>query len=530
MTESSLPSGPSGPAFLDLIDLASETCGGAAIACNDEFFAEKENLLKPAEAVWKDHLYTDRGKWMDGWETRRRRPQPAVGHANMDGEHDWCIVRLGMPGVIRGIVVDTAFFKGNFPESCMISAASIEDALDLGALEAATWTEILPRSPLQGDHKNMFTIAHDQRVTHLKLEIFPDGGVARLRVHGEVVPEWARLRTLGGPVDLAALENGAVVETCSDMFFGSRNNLIKPGPPFNMSDGWETRRRRGPGNDWAIVRLAAAGMVEKVEIDTTHFKGNAPGRCRLEGVNAPGVPADQLTGWRTLVESPLQPHTRHVFDGALRRVGELTHLRLSVFPCGGIARLRAWGNLAIDVESPTMMGVAKLGSLTPDERRTAFLRCCASRVWADGMVHEGVYEDLPALLRHAERLWWLLGPAAHNEAFAGHPAIGEVKVPTSGDAAWSTGEQKVANAAATSVLAELAEANRRYREKFGFVFLVCAQGRSAEAMLADLRVRFERSPEAELQTAAEEQIKITRLRLVKLANELGDRALLERAR
>src|SRR3954470_17236946 len=293
--------------FLDLPDLACETVGGAAIACNDEFFAEKDSLLRDHPAVWKDHAYTDRGKRMDGWETRRRRPPDAVGHASPGGDHDWCIVRLGMPGAIRGVVVDTAFFRGNYPASCALSAAEIDDALDLRALDAATWIEILPNSPLAGDTRNAFSIpalpgpglsgtapagaAGDRRFTHVRLDIFPDGGVARLRVHGEVVPRWSRLAALGGPIDLAALEHGAVVESCSDMFFGSRNNLIKPGPSRSMADGWETRRRRtsssgahpgpGGGNDWAIVRLAAAGTIERLEIDTSHFKGNAPGRCTV---------------------------------------------------------------------------------------------------------------------------------------------------------------------------------------------------------------------------------------------------------
>src|SRR6185369_8088070 len=155
---------------------------------------------------------------------------------------------------------------------------------DLRALRNATWIELVPRSPLQGDHKNAFAVANAGRFTHVRLDIFPDGGVARLRVHGEVVPVWSRLR---GPLDLAALENGAVVETCSDMFFGSRNNLIKAGPSRSMADGWETRRKRGPGNEWAIIRLATAGTIDQLEIDTSHFKGNAPALCTVEGVYAP---------------------------------------------------------------------------------------------------------------------------------------------------------------------------------------------------------------------------------------------------
>ena len=508
---------PELPAFTDLPDLASDSVGGAALLCNDEFFAEKENLLKPAAAVWKDHLYTDRGKWMDGWETRRYRPPGGVAPGADSTIHDWCIVRLGLPGVIRGVVIDTAWFRGNYPASSALHATEIDDPLDLRALETAAWTEILPRTDLKGDHKNAFKIASGRRFTHLRLEIFPDGGVARLRVHGDVVPVWSRLRALGGAVDLAALENGAVVETCSDMFFGSRNNLIKPGPSLSMADGWETRRRRGPGNDWAIIRLATAGSIERLLIDTSHFKGNAPARATVEGVHAPGVAADRLAGWRTLIDTALQAHTRHVFDRELRRVGPMTHLRLSVFPCGGVARLRAWGTLSPEVPP----GLAALDAMTTDNARAALQRCCGSRAWVEQMIQARPFEDASALLRIGERIWWSLTEADHREAFAAHPKIGEAKVPASGDATWSTTEQSTAAAASAHTLAELAAANQEYEAKHGFLFIVCATGRSAETMLADLRRRLTTSTREELHTAAEEQAAITRLRLTKLTGELA---------
>jgi allantoicase len=469
---------------------------------------------------------------MDGWESRRRRPLRAGahaspgglgdGHPSPEGDHDWCIVRLGMPGVIRGVVVDTAFFRGNYPEACALYASEIDDALDLRALETCAWTQILPRAPLAGDTRNAFAIEVDRRFTHVRLEIFPDGGVARLRVHGEVAPRWSRLGALGGPIDLAALEHGAVVEACSDMFFGSRNNLIKPGPSRSMADGWETRRRRGPGHDWAIVRLAAAGTIERLEIDTTHFKGNAPGRCTVEGVDAPGTApgtAEALAGWRLLLGSPLQPHTRHIFDDELRRTGPVTHLRLSVFPDGGVARLRAYGQLAI--EAGAALGIAKLNALPSEDARAALRRCCGSSRWAEAMTAARPFEDLPAILRIAERTWWSLDEAAHREAFAAHPRIGEAEVPATGDAAWSAGEQRAAQAAGDTLAAELAEANRAYLERHGFLFIVCATGRTAGALLAELRARTPNTAAGELRTAAEEQIKITRLRLHKLIGELA---------
>jgi allantoicase len=497
-----------GPAFLDLPDLAGEGFGGAAIACNDEFFAEKENLLKPAAAVWQEGVYTDRGKWMDGWETRRRRD---------GGDRDWCVIRLGMPGVIRGVVVDTAWFRGNYPAEAQLEACQLDDALDLAALEEVPWRTIVPRSRLEGDHQNLFAVATAARATHVRLTIFPDGGVARLRVHGEVAPSWDRLRALGGPIDLAALEHGAVVESCSDMFFGSRNNLIKPGPSRSMADGWETRRRRGPGNDWAIIRLAAAGAIERLAIDTTHFKGNAPGRCEVDGVYAPGVAADQLFGWRRLVASPLQAHTRHVFDDALRRIGNLTHLRLSVFPDGGVARLRAWGNLAPATDAAAA-GLVALNSLFDDEATAALLRCCGSTRWAAQLAAARPFEDVAALMRIAERTWWRLSDDDHREAFAAHPQIGANK-----SSQWSTDEQRGAAAADARVQQQLADANREYLDRFGFIYIVCASGRSADSMLAELDARIGNTLMDELRTAAEEQAKIFRLRLGKLVAELGAR-------
>jgi allantoicase len=482
------------PDWNDLPDLACEDVGGAAILTNDEFFAEKENLLRARAAEWREHVYTDRGKWMDGWETRRRR-EPG---------HDWVVIRLGMPGRVRGVVVDTAFFRGNFPEACSIEACAIDDPLDQRALDGAAWTEVLPRATLAGDTKNHFPIAHAERVTHLRLRVFPDGGVARLRVHGEVVPDLAGLRARG-ELDLAALEHGAWVESCSDMFFGSRNNLIKPGPSRSMADGWETRRRRGPGNDWAIVRLAAPGTIERLELDTSHFKGNAPGRCMVEGR------WDPAQDWRVLLASPLQPHTRHVFARELRRAGVVSHLRLSVFPDGGVARLRAWGRLDAEKDQ----ALTKLNALSSDEATAALVRCCASKRWAGTLAAARPFEDRAALLRIAERAWWQLREDDWLEAFAAHPRIGD-----RGGSAWSAGEQAAASAATDSVAAELAELNQAYADRFGFVFLICATGRGAASILDDLRARLGADRDAEVRTAAEEQAKITRLRLAKLLTEL----------
>jgi allantoicase len=319
--------------FTELIDLASVRLGGAVIQANDEFFAPKENLLREGAPVFIDGKYTERGKWMDGWETRRRRT----------AGHDWCIVRLGLPGIVRGVVVDTTHFKGNYPEACSIEACTLAGPLTAEQVHDASWRELLGHSELLGDARNPFAVAARERVTHLRLNIYPDGGVARLRVHGQVTPDWARLRARGGQVDLAAVENGGRVIAASDMFFGHRHNLIMPGRGTSMADGWETKRRRGPGNDWVVIELGRAGEIERVELDTIHFKGNAPGSCMLETCSGSNDDVPE-TGWHVLLpQTALQPDMLHVFEDQLNATGNATHARLNIYPDGGVSRLRLFG-------------------------------------------------------------------------------------------------------------------------------------------------------------------------------------------
>ena len=326
--------------FTELIDLAAERLGGAVLFANDEFFAPKENLLKSSQPIFIEGKYTDLGKWMDGWESRRRRTPG----------YDWCLIRLGLPGMIRGVVVDTSHFKGNYPEQCSLEACAVDGQPRVEQLigEGTEWIEILPRSALQGDSENLFPIHSPQRFTHLRLKIFPDGGVARLRVYGEVKPDWGRLKRSGGETDLAAVENGGLVLACSDMFFGHRHNLIMPGRAHNMSDGWETKRRRGPGHDWVVIKLGTPGSIHRVEVDTSYFKGNFPESCSLEAANAAGVVVEESTlaslSWREILpRTLLQAHTRHFFEEEIKEAGVVTHVRFNIFPDGGVSRLRLFG-------------------------------------------------------------------------------------------------------------------------------------------------------------------------------------------
>ena len=318
-----------------LLDLASDRLGGKVLAANDEFFAPKENLIADTDPVWDAGKFTPRGKWMDGWETRRRR-EPG---------HDWALVKLGIPGIVLHVVIDTAHFTGNFPESASIEAIDLPGDPDIVGLvrDPSRWTEIVPRREIRGDTRNEIELKGTKQVTHVRLVIHPDGGVARLRMLGEPVPPDGLLDGTR-EVDLAAVHNGARAIDCSDRHYSSPNRMLVPGRAQGMWDGWETKRRRGPGNDWAVIRLAGRGSVSRIELDTTHFKGNAPGSCDVEGIDARGATIGglRLAAWTPVVEErPVTPDHRHRFDGL--DGGPFTHLRLNIYPDGGVARFRAWG-------------------------------------------------------------------------------------------------------------------------------------------------------------------------------------------
>jgi allantoicase len=325
-----------------LVDLASARVGGAVLLANDEFFAEKENLLKPGRGIFIPDKYTDHGKWMDGWETRRRRTPG----------HDWCVVQLGLRGVIKQVDIDTNHFLGNHPPAASLDAISTSSKFpnDLDAAQALSWTPILPESPLNPGSQNLFAVSSDQVWTHLRLNIFPDGGVARLRVYGTVLPDWNKMKP-GELVDLAAVENGGVPLVCSDMFFSSMNNLIMPGRSENMGDGWETKRRRGPGYDWLVLKLGRPGSIQKIEVDTNHFKGNYPDSCSIEGcVASAHASSEELTraeaGWKEILpKTRLKADARHFFEKELSPLAGCTHVRLNIYPDGGVSRLRLWGTL-----------------------------------------------------------------------------------------------------------------------------------------------------------------------------------------
>jgi allantoicase len=312
------------------------------------------------------------------------------------------------------------------------------------------------------------------------------------------------------------------VLTCSDMFFGERRNLIMPDRAINMSDGWETRRRRGPGHDWCIVALGARATLTRLLIDTNHFKGNYPDTCAVEVCDAPGATIEALmseeTQWRTLLEkTKLQAHTRHYFENELQTTRSATHLKLSVYPDGGVSRLRAYG--VIDQDTRMGLGVRRFDTLPPRMAEAAIRQCCGSSSWVKSMMNARPFGSAQAVFTHADIAWNACGKSDWLEAFEAHPRIGESKAaPTqsAAAAAWSRQEQAGVNVATEDVRTALAEINRAYEKRFGFIYIVCATGRTAEDMLAYAQTRINNTRDAELCNAAAEQHKITRLRLEKL--------------
>lgn len=345
-SHSSTESSAAAPSFLAYPDLAARLFGGAVVAANDELFGERENLIKPGAPRFDESKFGHKGKVYDGWETRRRR----------DDGHDYAVVRLGSAGVVRGVVVDTSWFTGNYPPYISIEASAVDGYPSVDELLAGRWEPLVAKAAAAGDTANAYEVDDDRCWTHVRLSIYPDGGVARFRVHGEVLPD---PRFMAGTVDLIAAENGARLVDCSDAFYSSPANIIMPGRARHMGEGWENARRRDDGNDFATFALAGQGIVRHVEIDTSYFVGNAPGWVRLSTIDAGSVDSDgrpvdvsaaelkAFSTWTDLIpKARVQPDTRHRFITDV--AAPATHVHLDVYPDGGLSRLRVWGELTAD--------------------------------------------------------------------------------------------------------------------------------------------------------------------------------------
>lgn len=508
-----------------LTDLSLHATGSFVLYATDDYFAPKEALLRPGPPEWREGAYTDRGKWMDGWESQRRR---APGH-------DFAIVRLGTPGSIEAVLCDTTHFKGNAPERVSIEAieapvtATTEallalpvarDAAEHDAHGGRAWLEIVPATAVEPDHANVLGPARAlPRATHVRLRIHPDGGVARLRVFGRVRPDPRRFWG-SAAIDLAAIEHGGTIAAQSDAFFGPPSHLLLPGRGADMGGGWETRRRRTPGSDWCVIALGRRGKIERIEIDTHLFKGNAPQAAAIEWLDAGEPAAADLErrlaashGWRTLLSRvPLAPHLRHAFD--LARPEAATHLRVHIFPHGGVNRLRAFGHALDTAGERSALDVLHA---TAGAAREELLRSfCSSRAFVARLnerLPAGSVRDLFAAAAEAlaslEEPDWL-------EAFAAHPRLGAAQAPpgaTAQSTAWSRGEQAGVAGGDGAVLARLAAANDEYAQRFGFTFIAFAGGRGADDLLPLLEARLGNERGIEIENAAREQAGITRHRI-----------------
>ncbi|MFH7045210.1 allantoicase [Acinetobacter johnsonii] len=318
-------------------NLADERIGAKVIDCSDDFFAEAKRMLNASAPIFVEDKFDDHGKWMDGWETRRKR------HAG----YDWCIVKLGVAGKIRGLDIDTTFFTGNYPASAALEACYAPS----DELEQVEWQSFLPNSILGSSQHHIFHVESEQVFTHIRLNIFPDGGVARLRIYGEVQ---IQIKDSGQTLDLLALENGGRVIAYSDAHFGHPRNLINPGRGVNMGDGWETKRRREPGFDWCVLALGQTGTIEKIEIDTAHFKGNFPAQVSIQAVYVKDATDPQLIPqsmfWPFLLEAQdMQMDHVHSYIDQVLAHEKISHIRINMIPDGGISRIRLWGKVTTTV-------------------------------------------------------------------------------------------------------------------------------------------------------------------------------------
>ncbi len=497
-----------GSRFADLTELSSATLGGQAIWASDAFFAGMENLVKPHPAVWDADRYTDRGKWMDGWEPRRRR------HPG----HDTAIVKLGVAGEIVGVDIDTSHFLGNHaPFASLDLTTAPGDATAEFLRDTAEWTPVLKQTRLERGGSNVFAVEAGH-ATHVRLHIYPAGGVARLRVYGRPSV------TVSERCDLASAQVGGRALACSDMFFSRMDNLLRPDVAKNMGDGWETKRSAYPRTDWVVLALGQPGTLDTIRVHTRHFKGNYPTGVRLEGVYWPDAPPHALSlsdRWEAVApDTDLGPDRAH--DIAVTAIGPWTHLRMTILSDGGISRLRAFGTPTLTV--PQDPDVHRLNHLSESACIEAIQRCCGSTRWARQLTSDRPFHSRAHLHGQAAHRWWHLGHADWHEAFQHHPRIGadvaRLREKFAATASWSEGEQAGLTNANEATLQALAQGNRDYEARYGHIFLICASGLTAAQMLACLQSRMENDPIAELHIAAGEQAKITALRLEKLVTDL----------
>jgi allantoicase len=317
---------------MGLVNLASTRMGTKIHSVSDDFFAEAPRMLADTVPVFVPDKFDDHGKWMDGWESRRRR----------HGGHDWCILHLGETGIIRLVDINTAHFTGNYPPGAMLEAAYSAD----GNIDKAGWKTVIDETKLGSDAHHLLSANDVGPVNIVRLNIYPDGGIARLRLFGDVQRDWSDQGEASA--ELSALRAGGCILGYNDAHYGDVNALISEGRGLTMGDGWETRRRREPGHDWIVVRLGTAGKISDIEVDTAHFKGNYPDRFSIQAALIEGdVDLDAAEHWPKLMgEKSLLADNIHKFGNAdVNDVGPVNVVRLNIFPDGGVSRLRLFGKV-----------------------------------------------------------------------------------------------------------------------------------------------------------------------------------------
>jgi len=316
-----------------LIDLAQSRLGSTIVYKTDEFFAPAKRIINPWPPIFKEGVFDKHGKWMDGWETRRKRTKG----------HDYLILKLGKPGMINKVDVDTSYFSGNHPNHISLQACSTNKKIPD---KNTKWKTIIKKSRTKANSHHFFNIKSKIFFTHVKLNIFPDGGVARLRIYGSMK---TKKNLTKGIQNLTSVINGSVPIACNNEHFGRAENILAPGKGKNMGDGWETRRSRGKNFDWIIIKCATAGRIDKIQIDTHHFKGNYPDKCSIQA----SYIANKLSSknivqnskrWKLLLnKTKLYAHKKHNFKNKIMNNKKLNYIRINIFPDGGISRVRIFG-------------------------------------------------------------------------------------------------------------------------------------------------------------------------------------------
>ena len=316
-----------------LIDLAQPRLGSKVIFKTDDFFASANRIINPLPPVFKDGLFDKNGKWMDGWESRRKR-SPG---------HDFLIIKLGKPGYLNKVDVDTSYFNGNQPSMVSLEGCSSKSK----NINQFKWKTFITKKKIKPNSHHIFNVSSKSIFTHVKLNIFPDGGVARLKLYGSMSKE---NNNFGNKtINLASLLNGASIIACNNEHFGKAENILAPGKAKSMRDGWETRRRRDKGIDWLILNTINGKKIDKIEISTHHFKGNFPSYCSLQAAFISGKKSSSAVvkdskKWKFLMNKiNLSANKTHKFKNKLMKNNKINFIKINIYPDGGISRFKVFG-------------------------------------------------------------------------------------------------------------------------------------------------------------------------------------------